>query len=117
MILKGAEINIFEDGQESRDFIYVGDVVDALVNAHAKNKGPVNLGTGIPTTVQEVTESLIEIIGKGKYSISGDYRAGDIRDNYADISKISRIYKGFRKTDYKEGLQKLVEWAIKESDK
>tara|TARA_B100001250_G_scaffold9849_2_gene8570 strand:+ start:16435 stop:17562 length:1128 start_codon:yes stop_codon:yes gene_type:complete len=114
-ILNGNDIDIYEDGLESRDFVYIDDVVDATILAIEKEEanGEVfNVGSGSATSVKEVAQSL-----KKHYNadinilISGNYRLGDIRHNYADISKIEEVL-GFKpKYTFEEGLVKFVEWV------
>lgn len=113
-IKNGNDINIFEDGKESRDFIYIDDVVEATILAIEKDEanGQIfNVGTGIATDVNVVTDLLIEKYNVSvKKHISGNYRIGDIRHNFADIAKIKSL--GFEsKTDFSTGLQKFVDWV------
>ena len=89
LILNKKPINIFEDGLESRDFVYIDDVVNSIylsiINETA-NDNSYNVGTGIATTVLEVAEILQECYGiKVPTTISGNYRLGDIRHNFADV--------------------------------
>jgi dTDP-L-rhamnose 4-epimerase len=100
-IKNGNDISVFEDGKESRDFVYIDDIVDATVlgieNENA-NYNVFNVGTGERTDVLTVANTLID-----KYNIpvevkvTGNYRLGDIRDNYADLSKIKNLL-GFSPT-------------------
>ncbi|MGF2413885.1 MAG: NAD-dependent epimerase/dehydratase family protein, partial [Ferruginibacter sp.] len=88
-------INIFEDGKESRDFVFISDVVNATVLGIEKEEanGQVfNVGTGVATTVMEVASTLIANYKIDvPLNISGNYRVGDIRHNYADITKIKTL--------------------------
>lgn len=115
-------INIFEDGEESRDFVYVEDVADAFIksmfDSNVKNK-VMNIGSGKQTTVMEVAETLKKSLNSGiELKISGDFRLGDIRHNFADITE-ARNNIGFDpKFSFKEGIQKFVDWAkIQEAEK
>jgi len=113
-IKNGNPITIFEDGQESRDFVYIDDVVDATIigleNEKAKNQ-VFNVGTGVNINVETVTKLLIKKYqSKIEYTITGNYRLGDIRHNFADISKMKAL--GFLpKYDFEKGMQKFVEWV------
>lgn len=114
-ILQGLSINIFEDGKESRDFVYIDDVVDATVQGlenDAANEQVFNVGAGLPTSVYDVAKSLMRLYGKEVLlRISGNYRLGDIRHNFADISKISNML-GFKpKVGFEEGLQYFTSWV------
>lgn len=108
-------INIFEDGLESRDFVHVSDVVNAInlslvkdiVGYHA-----INIGSGTPTSVMEVAETLRSILdSSSELSISGDYRAGDIRHCYADLQVASELLGYSPKVSLKNGLKKFCDWV------
>ncbi len=106
---------IFEDGEQTRDFIYVSDVVDANILAMKKKSGDYdcfNVGTGEPHSILEIARIIINLYNKDlKPEILQKYRMGDIRHCYADISKISKKL-GFRpKVSFTEGMKKLIEWS------
>jgi len=109
------DINIFEDGKESRDFVYIDDVVDATILAIEKDEanGEVfNVGLGKAIDVLTVANTLIHAYSSSsKVTISGNYRLGDIRDNYADLSKI-RTKLGFKpKVSFEQGIEKFTAWV------
>ncbi len=121
IIKNGHEINIFEDGKESRDFVYIDDVVDATILGIEKDEAnghAFNVGTGVPTDVITVAETL-----KKKYGIdvptriSGNYRLGDIRHNYADISLAKEILGYIPKWTFDEGITEFCKWVDKQSVK
>ena len=109
------EINIFEDGQESRDFVYIQDAVDATILGIEKdeaNYNVYNVGSGKRTTVLEVMESLSKGYNTdAQYTISGNFRLGDIRDNYADLAKISKDLGFEPKISFEEGIHLFCEWV------
>lgn len=114
-IKNGNEINIFEDGKESRDFVYIDDVVDATILGIEKeeaNGQTFNVGTGVAIDVLTVANTLIEKYGiKVPVSVSGNYRLGDIRHNYADIT-LARTLLGFEpKWNFDRGIARFVEWV------
>ncbi len=115
LIRQGKNINVFEDGQESRDFIYVDDVIDAIVKSLETDKingMALNVGTGVPTSVFEVATILKTLYNANiDINISGDFRIGDIRHNYADISKIKELLNFEPKVDIYEGLKRFVNWV------
>lgn len=116
LILNKKDINIFEDGLESRDFVYIDDVVESiylsLFNENANNK-IYNVGTGIATTVNEVASILQKCYNiKVTTSISGNYRLGDIRHNFADISKIKNEMGWTPKVMINEGLKNFSKWVL-----
>lgn len=108
-------INIFEDGKESRDFVYIDDVVEATLSALEKNEADnevFNVGTGVATDVLEVAHSLIRNYGiEVPVTVSGNYRLGDIRHNYADLTKIRRILGFEPKVSFTEGLKRFTDWV------
>lgn len=117
-IKNGNGINIFEDGKESRDFVFVDDVVDATILGIEKdeaNNEVFNVGTGIPTDVITVANGLIKNYGIAvSVTISGNYRLGDIRHNYADLTKIKNKL-GFKpKFSFEEGLKEFTNWVDKQ---
>jgi len=109
-------INIFEDGKESRDFVYIDDVVQATILGieKAEANGEIfNVGSGVPITVLEVARSLIKNYGiEIDLKITGNYRLGDIRHNFADLNKIKKIL-GFTPTvSFSVGLKRFTDWVL-----
>ena len=114
-ILNRNDIDVYEDGKESRDFIYIDDAVDATILALEKqeiNHQIFNVGSGVPTSILEVAHILKKLYNSNiSIKISGRYRLGDIRHNYADLTKIKSIL-GFRpKIDLVTGASRFVAWA------
>ncbi len=114
-IKNGNGINIFEDGKETRDFVFIDDVVDATVLGLEKeeaNNQVFNVGTGIPTDVLTVANGLKKNYGVDvPVKVSGNYRLGDIRHNYADLAKIRSLLGFEPKISFEQGLQKFTEWV------
>ena len=108
-------INIFEDGMESRDFVYIEDVVDATIRGLevAEAKGKVfNIGTGVATDVLTVAKTLCEKYGiEVPITISGNYRLGDIRHNYADITLAKEILGFDPKWSFADGIAEFCKWV------
>lgn len=115
LIKNNKPINIFEDGKESRDFVYIDDVVAATfagIEQEAANGQVFNVGTGVATTVSEVAQLLLNYYGSNvALQVTGNYRLGDIRHNLADISKIERLLSFKPAVDFKEGLKRFTEWV------
>lgn len=104
-----AKLNLFEDGQITRDFIYVQDVVDALclsLNKDFKSNLILNIGSGVGTSLINAAENLLSIFNLPKdfYSINHETRIGDIRSAWADIQKAKDILGWEPKVGFKEGL-------------
>ena len=109
------EINIFEDGLESRDFVYIDDVVDATIagmEVPEANGHVFNIGTGIATDVLTVARTLCRHYGIDvPLNVSGNYRLGDIRHNYANISLAKKILKFEPKWTFDQGIKQFTEWV------
>lgn len=107
-------INIFEDGQESRDFVFIDDVARACAwTLELDNPTAIfNVGSGQATKVIELARIL-----KGCWNstsliaISGDFRVGDVRHNWADTSLLQKAWSTWKVTSLSEGLAKYVRWA------
>lgn len=115
LVLNNKPINIFEDGKESRDFVFITDVIRATflgIEKEEANGQVFNVGTGIPTTVLEVAEGLIALYGKEvPVKVSGNYRLGDIRHNYADMKKTAGLLGFTPAVSFSEGLRQFTEWV------
>jgi dTDP-L-rhamnose 4-epimerase len=111
-------INVFEDGKESRDFVFIDDVVRATALSIEKDEANghiFNVGTGSPIPVLHVVHLLIKNYGiEVSVNVSGDYRIGDIRHNYADISKIKRMLGFTPSVSFEEGLERFTDWVSKQ---
>lgn len=112
---EGSTIEIFEDGLESRDFVFIDDVVDATWRC-IREEGQVvetfNVGSGKRTTVLEVAREVARILeAECKITVTGAYRHGDIRHNSADLRRIERTLGFEPRFSFREGLQIFLEWA------
>lgn len=115
-IRRGLPLGIFEDGRESRDFVHVSDVADAVISAtFAKNElnAPFNIGSGSGTSVSTIATMLLDLFGCSErgFEITGQYRVGDIRHNVADITAAHQIFGFQPKVTLHQGLSRFVEWA------
>ena len=114
-IRHGKPINIFEDGKESRDFVYIDDVVAATILGieHPEPLVEVfNVGSGVATDVITIAETLQRHLdGTSEISVSGQYRAGDIRHNIADLDKVRRVLGFSPRVGVDEGLRRFVAWV------
>ena len=114
-IKNGNEINIFEDGKETRDFVYIDDVVDATILGIEKDEAnghTFNIGTGVATDVLAVANTLIKKYGvKVPVVVSGNYRLGDIRHNYADIGLAKELLGFEPKWSFEAGIEKFTVWV------
>lgn len=115
-ILSGNPPYIFEDGNQTRDFIHVRDVaqanLDALEHSNA-NFETMNIGTGKPVTIKSLAEALTRLYNKPHLQpyISNGYRKGDIRHCYADIKRARSLLDFEPRVSLGEGLTELAGWA------
>jgi dTDP-L-rhamnose 4-epimerase len=114
-IKNGNDITIFEDGLESRDFVYVDDVVAATILGIEKDdaNGEVfNVGLGEAIDVLTVANTLIKAYGSNsKITVSNNYRLGDIRHNFADLTKIKTKLGFTPKVSFEQGIAKFTAWV------
>jgi UDP-glucose 4-epimerase len=111
-IAAGEPVTIFGDGEQSRDFTYVENVVDATMRAaHADGaSGRIfNVAAGSPASVNAVAETIGRIVGKPVDATFEPPRPGDIRDSWADVSAAANVL-GYRPTvGLEEGLRRTIE--------
>jgi len=113
---ENAEINIFEDGLESRDFIFIDDVTTVIKNLLNLDKMPqiLNVGSGKRTTIIEVANKIKDYFSSSSViNISGNFRIGDIRHNSIDFSELEPYLGDKKLVNFSEGLEKFLNWAIK----
>ncbi len=114
-MLAGEQPTIYGDGEQSRDFTYIDNVVNANLLAAAapaeKVSGQMmNLATGSRYTLHETFEILRELTGYRGQPAYAAPRAGDIRDSLADIRRAKGLLGYEPKVDFREGLRRTVEW-------
>jgi Nucleoside-diphosphate-sugar epimerases len=118
LIRQGKPINIFEDGLESRDFVYIDDVVESTFRAATLPDAAghtINVGSGVATTVNEVVGALFAAFGtEVPTTITGNYRLGDIRHNVADTTVLREALGYQARTDFRTGVAHFVEWVLTE---
>jgi dTDP-L-rhamnose 4-epimerase len=114
-IRRGLQLPIFEDGQETRDFVHVADVADALAAALRVEPAPnaiINVGTGRRASVAEIAALLAKALGATPdLLVTGQYRLGDIRHNYADIGRLRRLIGREPRLGLAEGLARFAAWV------
>jgi dTDP-L-rhamnose 4-epimerase len=106
---------IFEDGLQSRDFVHVKDIVQGLVLAMERDQAnyeAVNIGTGRQLTILDMANALIrELRVNVQPQIVSQFREGDIRHCFADISKARRLLGYEPKITFENGVGDLVGWV------
>lgn len=112
---KNLPINVFEDGQESRDFVYIDDVVEATwraIAAEGERREVYNVGSGVSTSILAIAQRIVAALGSSStITVTGDFRLGDIRHNKADIGRMVRELGVTPRWSFDEGLAKFLEWA------
>jgi UDP-glucose 4-epimerase len=109
-VMNGRPPVIYGDGLQTRDFVFVKDVVRAnILAAESKDEGVFNIGSGVSINVAGLAEAIIDLFGKDMKPLHEAPREGDIRNSFADISKARAIgYKA--RYSLEEGLRETVEW-------
>jgi dTDP-L-rhamnose 4-epimerase len=115
-VRRGLELTAFEDGLESRDFVHVSDVVQALflalTAAHSANT-VINVGSGEPTSVLKVASLLSDALGQtSNIRVTGEYRVGDIRHNVADVTRLHEILRHKPQISLEQGLRRFCDWVL-----
>jgi UDP-glucose 4-epimerase len=106
---------IYGTGEQSRDYTYIDDVVnayDVILNSKKKIKTPVNFGTGKDIKIKDLANLIIKELGKEKElsPVYIDPRPGEVERLICDYSKAKEIYGWEPKVDFKTGLKKFIEW-------
>lgn len=117
-IVQGNPLEIFEDGQMTRDFVFVGDVVEAVIKCAMYERplsATINIGTGKAVTLLDVVEAIAQLVGKlVNYSVSGRFRVGDIRHAVADMSHYETLLGKWQPTSLKDGLAQYLDWYLEQ---
>jgi dTDP-L-rhamnose 4-epimerase len=112
-------IEIYEDGLESRDFVYIDDVVDATVrsiNYAGKFVGALNVGSGQAISVMTVAQEIKAFFNsESTIKVTGAFRMGDIRHNIADVRKLEQTLGFVPNIPFKQGLANFLTWAAKQA--
>jgi dTDP-L-rhamnose 4-epimerase len=115
LVRQGKPLNIFEDGKESRDFVYIDDVVDATTACLApevRGIHSLNVGSGTRTTVLEVAQAIKAYFRSGvPIQVTGAFRVGDIRHNAADISRLQSLTAFQPEWRFSNGLTEFLRWT------
>jgi UDP-glucose 4-epimerase len=113
-MLRGEETVIFGDGLQTRDFVYVGDVVDALLAAAEHDGGVFNVGTGLETTVLELHRHCADVAGSNHEPRLEPARLGDARRSVLDVSNAAAGLGWHARTSLADGLRRTWEWLAED---
>jgi dTDP-L-rhamnose 4-epimerase len=112
----GQPINIFEDGKESRDFVYVDDVARATyrcLDTELTGIHTLNIGSGEATLVNAVVKAIVEYFNSASsVTVTGQFRIGDIRHNVADIALARKVLDFEPKVLFSDGIKRFLSWAV-----
>lgn len=118
--LAGETLEIYGDGSATRDYIFTGDLVRAILAAATKpgvGGETFQIATNYETTVQEVTDRLLAVLAErgvdGVKVVYGDARKGDMPRNFSDTSKARRMLDWHAEVDLDEGLRRTVAWFLR----
>jgi UDP-glucose 4-epimerase len=100
---------IYGDGSQTRDFVYVGDVVDAFARAMERGRGVFNIGTGVQTSVLELWRACAAVTGYGGEPVFADARSGELQHNALDASRAARALGWEPRMAMAEGLRRTAE--------
>jgi UDP-glucose 4-epimerase len=116
-MLAAKPLVVFGDGNDERDYVFVGDVVDAIAKAGSgTSKGPFNVGTGIGTSTNRIFELVAKFCGHTEPVVHGPPRSGDINRISLDSSKAGRDLGWAAQVDIEEGFKTTVEWFRQQAD-
>lgn len=110
---KGEAPTIYGDGRQTRDFIYVSEVVEANILAMKEKKAvglTLNIATGKQTSLLTLIDAINSILGKHIVPTFAEERKGDIKHSYAEVKKAKEMLGFEAKIGLKEGLEKTIEW-------
>ena len=111
----GTPINVFEDGLESRDFVYIDDIVAATaacLDPNTTQSAPLNVGSGESVTVLQIAQAVNEFFGShSSITVTGAFREGDIRHGIADLARVAATLNYTPQTPFTTGLKNFLAWA------
>ncbi|MHA1727435.1 MAG: GDP-mannose 4,6-dehydratase [Promethearchaeota archaeon] len=114
-LLCGNSPTIYEDGNQSRDFIHVKDICQSLLLSMEKPEAQgeiFNVGSGQKVTVLQIAKTLADKINQDIMpNITGKFRPGDVRHCFSDISKISNKLDFKPEYSFKDGMEELIQWV------
>jgi UDP-glucose 4-epimerase len=114
-VLRDEPITIHSDGQQTRDFVYVGDVIDAwlrVLDDRATAGQVYNVGSGRETTIAELARAVVRACGHDEWEIAtGPAQLGDLRRSCADVRELQSATGWEPRTSLDDGMRRTVDWA------
>ncbi|HKZ21839.1 MAG TPA: GDP-mannose 4,6-dehydratase, partial [candidate division Zixibacteria bacterium] len=110
-LLNQEKVTIYGDGKQTRDYVFVDDVVNAFVSALDYSKsGVFNIGTGIETDVNQLYEILAEKVGSNSCKTYGPERLGEQKRSVIDFAKAKKELNWEPEVNLEQGLEKTIEY-------
>jgi UDP-glucose 4-epimerase len=111
-IVRGEDVTVYGDGEQTRDFVFVDDVVDAFVRAATRGGGLVcNIGTGSETSVNDLLATMADVAGVEVTAVKAPLRPGELLRSSLDVERAS-IQLGWRPwTDLADGIRPVLEFV------
>jgi UDP-glucose 4-epimerase len=110
-VLAGEPLVVYGDGTQTRDYLYVGDLVEAIrVAMESDVQGPYQLGSGRPTTLNQLIEVMRGVTGRDLDVVHQDFRSGEVRDTWCQVDKARDAFGYDPTTSLEEGLRATWAW-------
>jgi UDP-glucose 4-epimerase len=111
-ILRGQDVTVYGDGEQTRDFVFVDDVVDAFVRAATRGGGLVcNIGTGTETSVNQLLATMAGVAGVDVTAVKAPLRPGELLRSCLDVERAA-IQLGWRPwTELADGIRPVLEFV------
>jgi UDP-glucose 4-epimerase len=116
--VSGLPITIFDDGEQTRDFVYVSDVADAIgaaILSDAGNGAVINIGCGTEMSINQITRAILDLAGSASPVHHEPARAGDIRRSFTAVARARDLLGFAPKVDMREGLARTLAWVRDEA--
>jgi len=116
-VLAGEPLVVYGDGSQTRDYLYVGDLVEAIRAAVESDvTGPHQLGSGMPTSLNTLIDGMREATGRELEVVYEDFRAGEVRNPWCQIDKARAAFGYNPTTPLSEGLKVTWEWFVRAAE-
>ena len=104
-------VEVWGTGVATREFLYVGDTVKAIIDAMACNEtGPFNLGTGVETSIKQLNETIAKLVGYEGEIVWDTTRPDGQPKRFYDMSKFKETFGYVPNTTLEDGLRETIEW-------
>ena len=113
-LARGETCRIFGDGAQTRDYVFVGDVVRAGLAAAARNGGVFNIGTATETSVVDLYAACLDVAGSRSPAEHAPARLGELQRSVLDVSLAARELDWRPETQLEDGLRATWEWIREE---